>query len=344
MYRNNWNSKYPSAFVVFYNADGTARISGASDGCDSFVKPGFETYCAERVGGVEHVFGLPSATRSSRNLVVVGTYDKFLARAMVEKWVEENERLEPKLSCLHYNELTITSDNSGAPIWDCRVVYSYVKFFEASYTVSFTTTATTSHIDHSLHTQSFTLPGFSYRDHNGMIGYNGNGEYEGVDIKSPTLQLVITENRRASDVDMSFVKKISDMTGKTNESYWFKFPPGCAMYEGCSGEMVQYDSAITADATYYYRLSHTFSFAPSIVHKFYDVGTGDLAKTLTKAGWDYFWVEKQKIIGANGKQCTTPRQIHVERVYERGDFSEILSLHGSILDPTETDTPLIPLE
>lgn len=41
--------------------------------CDSFVKSGFETYCAERVDGVDRVFGLPTVARMSRNLADAST-------------------------------------------------------------------------------------------------------------------------------------------------------------------------------------------------------------------------------------------------------------------------------
>lgn len=309
----------------------------------SFVKPGREVYCAEKLGGWEHTFGVASAARASRSLIVVGTFDKILVKSLVGAWVKANTGLQDGMSDLYYNELKISLDPSGVPKWDCNIVYSYVKFFETSYTVSFSTTAGSAHINQSLSSKAHPIAPFTYRPHYGMIGLNASGEYEGVDIKTPTLQMTISENRPAKDVDMAFVKKISDMTAKTNDAEWFKFPPGCVLYEGCTGELVQYDSQITIDQTYYYKLSHTFSFSSALRYEFYNE-LGQKTGELYKPGWDYMWIEQYKKMSEEGKQILIPKQMMVEQVYERGDFSKVISLHGSILDPDYTYVPPIAQE
>lgn len=142
----------------------------------------------------------------------------------------------------------------------------------------------------------------------GAIGVTANG-IEGVDITVPVFQFKETHYIAASLVTTGYKKALATLTGRTNAGVFQDFAIGEVLFLGASGT---------------YRASQddweiTYNFAQSDNRD--DLVVGDIID-IPKKGWEYLWVRYKDEVGAGGEAMVkTVDTIHVERVYEAGDFA-----------------------
>lgn len=188
--------------------------------------------------------------------------------------------------------------------------YGTKKREEGTWTWDYDTQGGTFNIKASRETVNRYVPqGKDKKDHKGAIGVQTDGTVEGVNIIVPSMKLNVTYNHPKGVVTLDWAYKVADLTGCTNSKPMLGRKAGEVLFLGGRGS----DGSDAA-------ASCGYSFA--VEKNLRDQLIGGI-QVAAKDGHDYAWIEFEKAIDAN-QPVTPPRQISVERVYERVDLAAAL--------------------
>lgn len=189
--------------------------------------------------------------------------------------------------------------------WDGTVDYGRVELLKPGEgeRFSFNTTGGTAHITQSLETvQTY---GDDPPDCKGAIGVNGDS-VEGTDITVPQSQFSVTRVVPALLITLEYHSLLEDLTGTVNAATFRGRPRGSVLFLGAQG-----DGEVGKDCEI------TFNFAHS--KNATDLQIGDISG-VAKEGWHYLWI-RYKDEESGEELVKVPSSVHVERVYEYGDFA-----------------------
>jgi hypothetical protein len=152
----------------------------------------------------------------------------------------------------------------------------------------------------------------------GAIGVDGDS-VNGVDVIIPQLTWTETYDVPNQYVTTDYIKALSKATGTVNDATFRTFAAGEVLFAGASGSQ-QWDSD-KGDGPW--SLSYKFVQSPNY-------GTGKTLPALTigsitniaKDGHDYLWVRYEDSVASNAL-IKLPKAVYVNRVYRRGDFSQL---------------------
>ena len=102
---------------------------------------------------------------------------------------------------------------------------------------------------------------------------------------------------------------LGEITGKVNSDNIFGRQPGEVLFLGARGS-----DGTQAPAT----LSYSFAYEKNLSGLIYGAING-----VQKDGWDYLWLEFEGQV-SNGKPARPPKQVNVERVYDRVPLATLL--------------------
>lgn len=177
----------------------------------------------------------------------------------------------------------------------------------------FDTTGGTIKLTTSKNTTSYAPSGRTAPDFQGAIGVKNTGkdaEPEGVDVVIPGLKLTATYKWAAGTLDITYVKTVAGLTGRTNNATFYGFAEGELLFLGMTGELtpvgtqeVQYHFLASANAT--------------------GLTIGSIS-SIAKKGHDYLWVVFEADQDSTAKKLVQrPLGVYVERVYDPADFAAL---------------------
>lgn len=143
---------------------------------------------------------------------------------------------------------------------------------------------------------------------------------EGCDIVVPVFEWSEDFEVPGGRLDLGYVKKVADLTGRVNDATFRGLPKGDVLFLGISGgQTFNPNQAQSFSDAQVCRLSYRFAYKPTQLNfQFGGVVTVD-----KKEGWEYIWAtyEDANIQGVSLKQ---PAHVYVQRVYEYGDFTQLM--------------------
>ncbi len=246
---------------------------------------------------------------SEKKYLIVGTGDEMEALTQLET------EAPLTLNGLSRKPCSVERPGEGGEIWVGTAPYSPsgsikkepLAVGESSF--SFDTGGGTQKITQSKNTTAFAKSGETAPDFQGAIGYNGK-DIEGVDITVPVFNWTETHCLPANQVTLAYVKKLRDLTGKTNSAAFRGFAKGEVLFLGASGTR-RGDEAWEI----------TFKFAAS--ENAENIVIGDITVT-AKLGWDYLWVLYEPQEDSTAKAIVKrPKAAYVERVYDEGNYADL---------------------
>lgn len=138
------------------------------------------------------------------------------------------------------------------------------------------------------------------------IGITPDGEVQGADRISPTLEINIT--KQFNYVTLDYVQQLFGLVGKTNNATWFSFLEGEVLFMGATIQSKDINKV---------SVNFQFQASPNIT----GISISDELPTIAlKKGWEYLWFG-YKTIESNGLTIQVPRYYKIERIYDSGDFS-----------------------
>ena len=215
-----------------------------------------------------------------------------------------------------YNDLDrgeISVEPAGPMLWEATVQYRQPEREEGEWSDSFDTGGGTQHITQAkAHVSSYAPAGKTAPSYQGAIGVTADS-IEGVDITVPVYRFSRTAAVADSRVTDAYKGKLFALTGKTNSAAWGGFAEGEVLFLGASGSKRGRNGDWEL----------TFSFAASPNATGLTIGS---ISGINKKGWEYLWVEYAEEVdgAANPKRVVKrPASVHVERVYDAGDFADL---------------------
>jgi hypothetical protein len=205
----------------------------------------------------------------------------------------------------------------GDEEWLVTVHYSTVEALEVGdIEVNFTISSERVKITQSLQTMNrYAPPGSIAANHNGAIGIafdGGQKTIEGVEINIPHMEASVRAAFSNATVNQNYIVMLSRLVGQTNN----------ALFKGWAiGEVLFTGASVTMRSSAKLELHFTFGISPNAMGLVVDDITG-----IDKKGWEYLWVEYQNREDTTAKPrvlVKKPTAVHVERVYNSGDFSLI---------------------
>jgi len=189
---------------------------------------------------------------------------------------------------------------------------------------SFDTGGATQHITQGLSVGAGNTLDFEKRfpsnaaNQSGAIGVDGD-TVAGVDVVVPQLAWTETYDVPNRYVTSDYIKKISGLTGATNDQPFRTFARGEVLFLGCSGSQ-EWDSD-RGDGPW----SLSYKFLASA-----NAGVGQYLPALRigsitdieKKGHEYLWVRYEDDVNAN-VLLRKPKAVYVNRVYREADFGTI---------------------
>lgn len=149
-------------------------------------------------------------------------------------------------------------------------------------------------------------------DFKGAIGVTAEG-VEGVDIQVPVFHFSETHIVAAETVTESYKAKIFGLYAKTNDAIFRGYAIGEVLFLGATGNR---RGTLPTDP---WEITYRFAAQPNAT----GLTVGELTE-IDKKGWEYLWVRyadhHDETLGVLIKR---PVSVHVERVYDAGDFSEL---------------------
>jgi len=207
-------------------------------------------------------------------------------------------------------------DALGAPggtmIWEGEAEYAlfsrtFKSIGESSY--SFDTGGGNQHITQSISTTNSYPAG---AEGGGAINSDGATRVEGVDIVVPVYNFSETHYLANATVDAvdptNYKQGLFNLTGKVNAAAFKGFAAGEVLFLGASGSQ---------RGTEDWEITFKFAASPNTTGRTVGSITG-----IDKKGWEYMWVQYQPSAGT-GRLLSVPVAVHVEKVYEDGDFSTL---------------------
>lgn len=178
---------------------------------------------------------------------------------------------------------------------------------------NFDTSGGTQHISQALQNIANHAPsGETAPDYKGAIGVTFDS-VEGVDITVPVYTFSETHYLAASAVDNAYKATLYFLTGKVNSGGFKGTAAGECLFLGATGTRRGTSSEDDWEINY--------RFAASPNRSGITIGT---ITGINKKGWEYLWVRYEDVEDTAAKVLVKrPASVHVERVYESGDFSAL---------------------
>jgi hypothetical protein len=176
--------------------------------------------------------------------------------------------------------------------------------------ISFDTAGGTTKVTQSLETiESYPAPDKVAPDFKGAMNVT-HDRIEGTDKLLAGMKFSIRETFDPSVVTLDYVKELSELTTKVNDSDWKGFDAGTVMFLGAKGDGSRSDKA-----------SITFDFEMSENLTGHSIGPID---GIEKTGWQYLWVRYEDVDDDDAKQLVKqPTAAYVEKIYEEADFADL---------------------
>lgn len=142
-----------------------------------------------------------------------------------------------------------------------------------------------------------------------MIGVNGD-KIDGVDIYVPKISY--KETKTVSKLSSAYINAIYNCSACVNERAWKNWAAGEVLFLGATAKRRGRYGVWNLD----------FSFAiEKNVAQVINTVSGD--QNVTKAGWDYLWIEQATKSDDGATVVHIAKAVHVARVYPRADFSTL---------------------
>jgi hypothetical protein len=142
---------------------------------------------------------------------------------------------------------------------------------------------------------------------------SGRVDVDGTDIVIPQLNFSITKYQPADFVDLAYVKKIAQATGKMNGDDFYGFAPGELLFLGGSGSQRNRGDW---QVRYEFAYSENLSSVP--------IAPMEGLVLSQKKGWDYAWVYYLPASDDDAKVLIAkPAAAFIERIYDEAQFSEL---------------------
>jgi len=136
----------------------------------------------------------------------------------------------------------------------------------------------------------------------------GKSNVEGVDIIAPEYRFSETHILPSSTVTLAYRGILFGLSSKVNDASFKGTDRGECLFLNASGQKRGADD---------WEITFNFSALPNRSN--FSVGTIIVSQ---KLGWEYMWV-KYEAKAETGSLVQKPKIVHVERVYEFGDFSTL---------------------
>jgi hypothetical protein len=253
------------------------------------------------------------STENPRSLTmrysVRGTADNNLVRAYADDntpWMRDN---------LYKQDVRVTPD--GHLHWNVDVPYGPeatkkpATADQLEYSWQVDTTGGTTRITTALeHIKDYAAKGVKPPNHKGAINVTPHG-VEGCEIVVPQFKWTETHQFLASRVRWSYTAILENLTGTINAYPFRGRERGAIRFDGASGGASSKDPAI---------VEFTYHFVADRYVKGRTIGdiTG-----IDKPAWAYGWEEHEQDEQDDGDGATLvtpPKAVHIERVYEYGNF------------------------
>lgn len=154
----------------------------------------------------------------------------------------------------------------------------------------------------------YALPGRDPRNFQGAIGVSQDGTVEGVEIIVP--EFTYSVEHTFETLSPGYVGTLFELTGRVNDAPFKHFAAGEALFLGASGRRTSEES---------WRVTFTFLGSPNKT----GLSVGAI-NGITKRGHDHLWVVYEDAIDNDVDLVVQrPIEVHVERVYEDADFSQL---------------------
>lgn len=223
-------------------------------------------------------------------------------------------------------ELTVAASYDGMPLDDIEIEevdYNNGIFYAtATYNrrkpqaitgdseFNFDFSLTSQRIVQSLSTVNSYVASGSATNFNKAIAVDADGVPQGVDIRVPTASFELRYYPANAVVNSAYQATVKSLVGKVNSDPFYGHAAGEVLFVGCSG-------GIRSGSDW----ELTFRFEVSENQTGLSIGgiTG-----IAVDGWDVLWVYyKQDTDATTNRFIQTPKQVNVERVYERAAFSAL---------------------
>jgi hypothetical protein len=160
---------------------------------------------------------------------------------------------------------------------------------------------------------AYVAGGDAVIDHKNAINVGQDGKVEGTSIIIKSMKLNVSYKHPTGVVTLPFAMALADLTGMVNSTPMFNRPAGEVLFLGAEGSDGTEAEAVVKCA---------FAIEKNLQNKI--IGGITVAQ---KNGWDYSWIEF-KTAKDGGREVTVPRQINIERVYDRVDLAAALGFGG----------------
>jgi hypothetical protein len=197
-------------------------------------------------------------------------------------------------------------------IWTITGEYKSLVRDDQGNAVDYTFSGTTSGA-----TQTITQ-GFAYQkygtgpDYQGAINVSSSG-VDGVDIVIPKLEFEIDKVLKAGTLWFDYLLTVTKMTGTVNAAVFGPFARGEVLYLG-----VDFSVKGGGDVQF----THKFVASPNRLVANGNALTFGTISNVEKLGHDYLWIDYIAAENA-GFVIRQPRTVHVHRVYEFADFTQL---------------------
>ena len=159
------------------------------------------------------------------------------------------------------------------------------------------------------HVQDYFFEGDAAPDFQGAIGVTRDS-VEGCDVITPVYNWSETHYLAAETVDGAYKAALFALTGRTNDEPFRGFADGEVLFLGASGSQRGDES---------WEITFRFASLPNAT----DLVIGELTG-IEKRGWEYLWVRYEDVDDEDAKCIVKrPRSVHIERVYDAGDFADL---------------------
>jgi hypothetical protein len=198
-------------------------------------------------------------------------------------------------------------------VFECSVRYGGWKLPEAGdWKWEFDTAGANQKITQSLGTlNAYAPPGSTPPDFKGAIGVTDDA-VEGCDIVVPQFKWSETHQIDQSECTWTYSQTLFALTGTTNKALFRGFYSGWVLFLGAKGSASAKNPSL---------VELTFQFAAQQPVNNQTIGT---IAGIHKDPWAYLWVRygTKQDNNAN-KLVKLPTSVHVEQVYQSGDFSQL---------------------
>lgn len=155
--------------------------------------------------------------------------------------------------------------------------------------------------------------GTSAPDRDGLIGINGDGQAEGVDVMRPVFTRTFTNTLPINDVEApgGHAEAWLALLGTVNSNPYLGFPPGTVLFQGLSAEK---------QSTNQYAVRVELGYRPTETN----IQIGDGMTLATLEGWDYLEIVPMLAWDA-AKQIVISQAdyYYVHRLYRRAAFANL---------------------